>query len=129
MLIGELSKKSGYSRDTLRFYEKVGLLDPNHRGPSNYREYNAEVFPLLKFIKRTQEMGFTLAEIKEMLPSQYQPYTCETVSENIKGKMQEIDEEINRLQEYKTKMHSLGRACNSDSKFSTCEGFESLWQG
>ena len=66
MLIGELSTKTGVSRDTIRFYEKKGLikLKKQHQLSNNYKNYPEEVVEVLIFIKRAKSFGFTLDEIK-----------------------------------------------------------------
>ncbi len=68
MLISELAQKTGVSKDTIRFYEKVGLLDPSERcEENNYRWYGDEVVERLAFIKQGKALGFTLGEIKEVI--------------------------------------------------------------
>ena len=129
MLIGELSKKSGFSRDTLRYYEKLDMIAPNYRREGNYREYGTEVVSVLLFIKRTKKLGFTLAEIKGMITSQNQPYSCETASRAVTAKIKKIDTEIDKLDGYKQDLTALMHACESNSMLSKCDGFETLWQG
>jgi MerR family transcriptional regulator, copper efflux regulator len=60
--IGELAERSGLSRDAIRFYEKVGLLE-SHRSPNGYREFAAEAEPWLAYVRTAQRLGFSLAEI------------------------------------------------------------------
>ncbi|OJJ20886.1 hypothetical protein BKI52_09915 [marine bacterium AO1-C] len=69
MLIGELSTKTGISRDTIRFYEKKGLirLKKQHRLANNYKDYPDEIVEILMFIKRAKSFGFRLDEIKYWL--------------------------------------------------------------
>jgi DNA-binding transcriptional MerR regulator len=81
MLIGELSRKSGLSRDTIRFYEKLGLirLGRRQRRANNYKEYPPEVLRRLLSINQLKEFGFTLAEIAEildLLEADLSPWTC-----------------------------------------------------
>ena len=63
MLIGELARRSGLSRDTLRYYENLGLLDPVTRRGNNYREYGSESLDRLEIIRKGKSIGLTLAEI------------------------------------------------------------------
>ncbi len=69
MLIGVLSKKTGVSKDTIRFYEKKGLirLSKQHRLANNYKDYPEETIELLMFVKRAKSFGFRLDEIKYWL--------------------------------------------------------------
>ena len=65
--IGELAKACGINHDTLRFYEKNALLTPSHRSESGYRLYTEKDKEILQFILRAKSVGFTLAEIRELL--------------------------------------------------------------
>lgn len=65
--IGDISRKSGISQDTIRYYEHFGLLCPKERSPSGYRYYDFEALPRLVFIKNTQKLGFSLREVKALL--------------------------------------------------------------
>ena len=68
MLISELSQKTGVSKDTLRFYEKAGLLNStNKRGENNYRNYDDEAVSRLEFIKHGKSLGCTLSEIRKTM--------------------------------------------------------------
>ena len=65
--IGTLAKRAGVSIDTVRYYEKSGLLAPESRLASGYRRYSDEQVSRLRFIRRAQELGFTLKDIRELL--------------------------------------------------------------
>jgi MerR family transcriptional regulator, copper efflux regulator len=65
--IGTLAKRAGVSIDTVRYYEKSGLLSPETRLASGYRRYGDEQVSRLRFIRRAQELGFTLKDIRELL--------------------------------------------------------------
>ncbi len=69
MLIGQLSKRTGFSKDTIRYYEKIGLiaLPKKKRLDTNYKDYPEELVYLLKTIRKYKELGFTLEEIRELL--------------------------------------------------------------
>ena len=73
MTIGKLAKKAGISTDAVRFYERNGLIDKPERTASNYRVYPAEDASRLRFIKRAKSLGFSLAEIKELLTIKHDP--------------------------------------------------------
>jgi Predicted transcriptional regulators len=66
--IGHLAARAGVSADTLRYYERRGLLQPSGRRASGYREYPPEAEEIVRFIKHAQALGFTLAEVEELLP-------------------------------------------------------------
>jgi len=63
MRIGEAAARAGVNVQTFRYYERRGLLDPPPRGPSGYRDYPEETVRLVRFVKRAQELGFSLGEI------------------------------------------------------------------
>src|SRR5262245_27912244 len=69
MRISELAARSGLSIDTIRFYEKMGLLDPTHRTrqPNGYRDYNELAITRLELVKNGRQAGFTLAEMCESI--------------------------------------------------------------
>lgn len=67
MRIGEVARKTGLSVHTLRFYEREGLIPPPARGPSNYREFSSASLDRLKVIREAQQLGFTLAQTREIL--------------------------------------------------------------
>lgn len=67
MRIGELQARSGTSRDTLRYYERIGLIAARRQPGNNYREYDNQTLEELAFIHQAQAMSFTLTEIRELL--------------------------------------------------------------
>jgi DNA-binding transcriptional MerR regulator len=97
MQIGELSSATGLSRDTLRFYEKRGLLVARRRG-NGYREYPAEAVEWLCYVRTAQMLGFTLAEIEAGLPVLANAEESgPLLREALRGKLGEIDERIAAL--------------------------------
>lgn len=100
MLIGELSCLTGVSKDTIRFYEKKGLIKitKTHRLANNYKDYPAETVNLLLFIKRAKSFGFKLDEIREWLedwkggkvPIAQKIQVFEAQVENIQAKIEEF---------------------------------------
>jgi MerR family transcriptional regulator, copper efflux regulator len=103
MLISELSEKTGVSKDTIRFYEKAGLLqtDLAARGENNYRQYTDEAIEELNFIKRAKMLGFTLKEIKKII-AEWDFTSLEQASNFIQLKLEQIEEQIEQLQQFKT---------------------------
>jgi MerR family mercuric resistance operon transcriptional regulator len=65
--IGEVAERAGVNVQTLRYYERRGLLDPPPRTPSGYRIYSTETIKLVRFIKRIQELGFSLSDVEDLL--------------------------------------------------------------
>ena len=73
LTIGKLSKLAGVTNDTVRFYERYGLIEPVGRSESNYRLYQEEDADRLRFIKRAKKLGFSLNEIKDLLTLSQDP--------------------------------------------------------
>ena len=100
MLIGQLSKASGLSRDTIRFYEKQGLITVGRkeRRFKNYKEYSEDTLKRLLAIKRLKIYGFTLNEASELLDMlDTHVATCKNVSHKIDEKVLLIDRKIEEL--------------------------------
>jgi len=94
MQIGELAEATGLSRDTLRFYEKRGLLVAR-RQSNGYREYPAEAVDWLRYLRTAQALGFTLAEIEQGLPLlSDRDNSGPQLREAMQRKLADIDERI-----------------------------------
>jgi len=73
LTIGKVARNAGLGIETIRFYEREGLIDPPHRTEANYRVYPQQDIIRLRFIKRAKNLGFTLKEIKELLSLRQDP--------------------------------------------------------
>ncbi|WP_319419918.1 MerR family transcriptional regulator [Pleurocapsa sp. FMAR1] len=101
MLISELSQKTGFSKDTIRFYEKSGLLNSNNkRAENNYRHYDNEAVSRLEFIKHGKAFGFTLRELKQLM-DEWDRLSIEDRARITRNKIAEMDEKIIQLQEFR----------------------------
>jgi len=97
MHIGELANATGLSRDTLRFYEKRGLLHPR-RSANGYRDYPLEAVEWLRYMRLAQSLGFTLVEIEADLPLLANPHASgEQLRAAMARKLQDIDRRISDL--------------------------------
>ena len=98
MKIGEIATATGLSRDTLRFYEKRGLLRAR-RSANGYRDYPPEAVDWLRYIRLAQTLGFSLAEIEADLPLLAEPETsAPQLRAALERKLASIDERINGMQ-------------------------------
>ncbi len=75
LTIGQLARRADVGVETVRFYQRKGLLAEPDRRPSGYRQYDEAIVDRLRFIKRAKELGFTLNEIKELLSLRLDPST------------------------------------------------------
>jgi DNA-binding transcriptional MerR regulator len=117
MLIGEISKQTGLSRDTIRFYEKQGLIvvPKKLRRENNYKDYPEEVVNKLRMIRLLQGHGFTLREIDTFFGKwQAEDASCKNLVHTLETKVRQIQEEIIHLNEVKEKLDASIRKCMSD---------------
>ena len=113
MRIGKLSKKVGLQVETLRYYEKMGLLNPVSRSESGYREYNEESVKQILFIKQAKYVGFSLNEISELLTLRVErdQHSCSDVKIIAEQKIVQIDKKMNELDKMRKALHAISDAC------------------
>ncbi|CZF85299.1 HTH-type transcriptional regulator ZntR [Grimontia celer] len=128
--IGQLAKRSGVSGDTLRFYEKVGLLQPAARSESGYRLYDEDAVSRVHFIIKGKRIGLTLEEIQELLEIRVEAtqHSCAEVKGITQKKLDELDEKIAELTEIRAALKKLNDACcgHVDDDASHCSILEAL---
>ncbi len=111
--IGEVAARSGLTPDTLRFYERLGLLSKPSRTRGGFRLYAAETFDRLQFIKRAQVLGFTLDEVRELVGfnGQGSLRRCRRVHDLLKGKVDELDVKVTELNALQGTLKHVLRQC------------------
>ena len=118
MLIGELSKVSGLSRDTIRFYEKNGLIavGKKERRFNNYKEYSEETLKRLLSIKQLKGFGFTLNEIADLLDMlDVNEATCKNVSHKIDEKVLLLNQKIKELKAVRKQLLDGKENCQNEA--------------
>jgi DNA-binding transcriptional MerR regulator len=114
--IGDLAARSGVSVDALRYYERRGLIQPTGRRPSGYREYPPEAVALVRFIKRAQALGFTLAEVDELVRLRDERSRGRAALE-VRGvavnKIRDIDDRVRQLLALRGALSGLVAACEA----------------
>ncbi|TPE53334.1 Zn(2+)-responsive transcriptional regulator [Maribrevibacterium harenarium] len=117
--IGELAKQFQINTDTLRFYDKQGLLSPSGQSDSGYRLYSDRDIKTLGFILRAKGVGFSLTDIKTLLSIEVDKANneCSDVKELVDDKLQQVTEKIAELQAFQRSLARLSSAC--------CGGHES----
>lgn len=109
---GELARHAGVNTETLRYYERQKLLPLPARTESGHRRYDPGAVSLLLLIKRAQDLGFTLAEIRELLRGLEQPgAVCDDVCQVVEAKIGQVDEELARLRAQRMRLSRLRAAC------------------
>ena len=127
LTIGKIAHLAGVGVETVRFYERQGLIPQPPRRESGYRQYPDETVSRIRFIRRAKELGFSLKEIKELLALRIDPETsCQDILERAKGKIAEIDKKVHTLQRMKRALVKLTGACRGRRPVSKCPILEAL---
>jgi MerR family mercuric resistance operon transcriptional regulator len=125
--IGELAKQSRVHLQTIRYYEREGLLPKPRRSPSGYRIFSSEDVRRVRFIKQAQGLGFSLNEIRELLALRVHPgTTCAEVRKRTTARIADIDEKQQALAAMKNALVRLTAACSGEGAISDCPILESL---
>jgi MerR family mercuric resistance operon transcriptional regulator len=127
LTIGQLAKRADVGVETVRFYEREGLLEEPDRRESGYRQYDESVVRRLEFIRRAKELGFTLKEIKELLSLKIDPSTtCADVKERAETKISDIEQKIRTLQRMKRALVKVTKSCSGSGSTSDCPILEAI---
>lgn len=126
MTVGQVARQAGVGAETIRFYEKNGLLEEPARRASGYREYNEETVNRLRFIQRAKQLGFTLSEIKELLSLRCSEQPCNEVRERAEAKVAEIEAKVAMLLRMKDVLGRLASSCCEQNDKGRCPILESL---
>lgn len=115
MLIGELSKRAGLSRDTIRYYEKLKLINIKERCAGNkYKNYGPEDLTRLRQIYQLKSVGFTLREIGQLLADYERSEPCKDLPLQLDQKLEKLDEQIATLQAFKSSLLKMKNACDGE---------------
>lgn len=121
MRIGEVAAQAKVNTQTVRLYERMGLLKKPRRLSSGYRDYAADAVLLIRFIKHSQKLGFTLSEIKTLIELRGKG---DTSTKNLRGiaeaKIAEIDNRIQHLQEMRNAIEHGMNACQCQPPYPLC---------
>ena len=126
--VGALAAKAGINLETVRYYEKIGLMPKPKRKESRYRFYDENDFARLKFIIRAKELGFTLKEIKELLDLRIESKaTCGDIKKIAGHKIEDIEQKIKDLQNIKKVLTKLIHQCvNEELSSEECPILEAI---
>jgi len=105
LLIGEVAKQAGVHRETIRYYERVGLLQKPLRRRSGYRVYSPDAVARVHFIKRAQNLGFSLDEVREIINfSKAGRSPCSRVRRTLRQKLEDVNRRIAELSEFRQEL-------------------------
>jgi Hg(II)-responsive transcriptional regulator len=127
LTIGRAAKLAELGVETLRFYERQGLIAPPPRTASGYRQYPQEVVARLRFIQRAKALGFTLGEIKELLSLRFSPSAdrCD-IKARAEAKLAAIEAKLQDLKRMKGALEGLTQACAETASARGCPILEAL---
>src|SRR5262249_34997719 len=115
---------------TLRYYERRGLLKEPERRPSGYREYSRDAVQLIRFVKRAQDLGFTLNEIEDLLRLRTdQESACSEVRAAAETKIEDIERNLRHLRAMKRGLGVLVASCATEGSARHCPILEALDDG
>lgn len=127
MTTTEVARRAGVNKQTLRYYERRGLLPEPPRNEAGHRQYGYESLRRLRFIKRAQELGFSLDGIDELLSLRAQPDAPNReVKRKTKDKLDETRRRISDLQSVASKLEELYEACDGEGTTSECPILDAL---
>jgi len=121
LTIGEVAKRAQVHIETLRYYERRGLLASPLRSKSNYRQYTDDIVRRVRFIKAAQALGFSLKEIKELLSLRAAPQaSCTDIRTRTETKITDIDAKIDWLIAMKQALSRLVEECSTNGPLTDC---------
>ena len=126
MTVGELARQAGVNAQTVRYYEREGLLPEPHRWPdSGYRDFDDEAVQRLRFIRSAKDLGFTLREIKDLLEMRVLPgESCAEVRHLIGAKLADLDRRVKEMRRLRRALIKMDEACRRRADPRSCPA---LW--
>jgi DNA-binding transcriptional MerR regulator len=112
--IGKAASVAGVSVDTIRFYQKIGLIKRAGRSAGGYRLFDGEDLHDLTFVQHAQELGFSLIEIKELLALRQKHHACSEVQSMLKRKVGDVQKKIDSLSRLEAELADALRNCNRE---------------
>jgi Hg(II)-responsive transcriptional regulator len=126
MRIGEAAAAAGVNVQTLRYYERRGLLHEPKRRPSGYRAYGEDTVRIVRFIKRAQELGFTLDDVAALLRLTVEHARCEEVQDVARTKLTELNDKIAALTAMRSALVDLLGQCRRRKRRVKCPLLDAL---
>jgi MerR family copper efflux transcriptional regulator len=121
MTIGQVARAAGVGVETIRFYERKKLISQPKRSTTGYRTYDQEIAQRVRFIRRAQELGFSLAEVRQLLELRLDPRrSCSEVKAEAGTKIETIDSKIGELRRMRKALHALAESCSGAGPTSAC---------
>jgi Hg(II)-responsive transcriptional regulator len=127
LTIGQVARRAGVHLETVRYYERRGLLPPPPRTPAGYRQYQPDAVRRVRFIKRAQRLGFTLREIRDLLALRVEDgRRCASIAREAREVMHRIEGRMAELEAMQAALRRLIRACRKRQTTDACPILEAL---
>ena len=127
LTIGKVAQSAGLAIDTVRYYEREGLIDKPARSASGYRHFRPDVVARLRFIQQAKDLGFSLKEIRELLSLRVTPgKSCADVKARAEAKIADVEQRIAQLNRMKRALTKLATACSGRGPTSDCPILEAI---
>ncbi|NQV86107.1 MAG: helix-turn-helix domain-containing protein [Woeseiaceae bacterium] len=125
--IGHLARETGCKVPTIRYYEQVGLLPEPRRSAGNQRLFGSEHVSRLAFIQHSRQLGFSQAQIRELLKlTDHQDQPCENATDIVRTQLDEVNRRIASLSALKLELERMAKSCAGDSRVGSCRILETL---
>jgi DNA-binding transcriptional MerR regulator len=116
LTIGELARRAGVTPEAVRYYERVGVLEPARRNEQGHRRYGARVLEELRLLRSAQTLGFSLAEVGRMLAlTRQDPVPCQSMCSLVEKQVAELDERIGHLRAARERLAAALAACDHEA--------------
>ena len=126
MRIGELARATVTKAETIRYYEREGILPAADRTDSNYRDYSADHLAALAFVRRARELGFSMAQVRQLLAlSNHDDKPCEDVDRLVDQQLGEVERKIAALSLLRDELSQMARSCKGE-RIGECRIVDSL---
>jgi len=127
LLIGQVAREAQVNVETVRYYERLGLLEAPLRKESGYRQYPPKIISRIRFIRRAKELGFSLKEISELLSLRTDPsVSCDDIRIKAREKISGIEAKMKELGKMKSALESLENQCAGTGPTSECPILDAL---
>ena len=127
MTIGEIATKSGVNVQTVRYYERRGIIIPRERSQSGYRIYSDDDVKRIRFIKQAQELGFSLVEIADLLAMRVERRrSCTAVEQRARVRIADVQRRIHELRRIECALEQLVSACSCQVPTASCPILDAL---
>lgn len=127
MTIGDVARSAGCGVETIRFYERRGLIERPPKPPAGFRHYPEDIVHRVRFIRQAQNLGFTLREVGELLSLRADPMAnCADVRGRAVAKLAEVEGKIAQLVQIRDALERLIAACPGEGALGACSIIEAV---